>query len=311
MAGLAHWLQQHTDILIQSAVAELSPDEALRVTLHGSITSFFGALNWAAETQSSTLLHAILINWVELRSVLSDVGQNEDRQSGLLPILATLKRVTWQKIRDTEPAAQGVDLLIELEAIFTDASNYVAKLESDALLANAARELVQTQETVKRLDKSKSDFIAVAAHELKTPLTLIEGYTNMLRSEYKDQENPRAALMLGGIAGGTTRLREIVEDMIDVSMIDMKLLNLHFQPVWLNRMVDIVGFDLGAAMLQRNIKFTVNCPDLSDKPTYAESGAFVPGVSQSDLERDQIHARRGYNHRHVARTAGLHRLTGH
>ena len=43
--------------------------------------------------------------------------------------------------------------------------------------------------TLERLDKSKSDFISVAAHELKTPLTLIEGYAAMLRDQFPLDES--------------------------------------------------------------------------------------------------------------------------
>jgi signal transduction histidine kinase len=52
--------------------------------------------------------------------------------------------------------------------------------------------LKQVQQTLEKLDRSKSDFIAVAAHELKTPLTLIEGYTAMLR-EMREQNRAAAS----------------------------------------------------------------------------------------------------------------------
>ena len=35
-------------------------------------------------------------------------------------------------------------------------------------------------------------------------------------------------------------LREIVDDMIDVSMIDNNLLSLNFQPLWINRLLDSI-----------------------------------------------------------------------
>ncbi len=266
MANLENWLQQHKDTLIQEAAAELSPDEALRVTIRTSLTGFFGAFEWAAQTQSSTLLHAVLINWIKTRGVLNDGGP-----TSLLLIVTTIKRVVWNKI-SAQPAEEAIDLLFAAEAIFADAISYVVKLEADEIVADSGRQLAQAQNVVKELEKGKSDFISVAAHELKTPLTLIEGYNNMLRGEFKDaNSNPRLTLMLNGVAGGTTRLREIVEDMIDVSLIDMRLLNLHFQPVWIFRMIDLVGFDLDNAMQGRSLKFKVARPANPDKPTYADS----------------------------------------
>jgi signal transduction histidine kinase len=268
MTDLAQWLETHDDDLIRLATAELSPQEALRSTMQPVVIAFYGALQYAAESGSYTLLHAVLINWSRSRAV-GDSGHNED--GGLAPIATTLKRALWNLIRLEPVASDALELIAAAENFFIEAERYITRLESDAMAAEAKRKLEATQETIRRLDKSKSDFIAVAAHELKTPLTLIEGYLNMLKSEVTDGGNPTALMMLGGISGGTTRLREIVEDMIDVSMIDLNLLNLHFQPVWIHRMVDIVGFDLAEPMKQRNIKFVVHRAEITDRPTYADS----------------------------------------
>ncbi len=167
-------------------------------------------------------------------------------------------------------AKQAVYLLMQSEEIFTDAASFLASLEAEALLNDVRRELVKAQTYVQRLDKSKSDFIAVAAHELKTPLTLIEGYTNMLRGEFKETEDARVALMLSGIEGGTTRLKEIIDDMIDVSLIDMRLLSLHFQPVWIHGLIQMVEFELADPIRQRNISLMMKHDDLREKPTYGD-----------------------------------------
>ncbi len=275
MTDLAEWLQQHTEALIRSASAELSSDEKLRATVEESLAAFFDALQRAAKMRDNMMLYVVLIDWVESRSAPTD-GEN----SGLLQVLTTLKHVTWKKIRELATASDAVELLIESENIFAQASTYLNRLETEVLLSNAKRELDDAQTTVRRLDKSKSDFIAVAAHELKTPLTLIEGYMNMLRGDFKEPEFPRAALMLNGMAGGTSRLREIVEDMIDVSMIDLRLLNLHYQPVWIHRLLDIIVYDMTNILKQRNITLDIKRNELAEKPTYADSERMYQVVSK-------------------------------
>jgi signal transduction histidine kinase len=106
-------------------------------------------------------------------------------------------------------------------------------------IGHISRELEKANETLARLDRSKSDFIAIAAHELKTPLTLIEGYAAMLQEHLpKGDEFTQFKILLKGVDNGTRRLREIVDDMIDVSLIDNNLLSLHFQPVWINRLFE-------------------------------------------------------------------------
>lgn len=116
--------------------------------------------------------------------------------------------------------------------------------------------LHEAQDNLQRLDKSKADFIAVAAHELKTPLTLIEGYADMLTEEVQSDGKPPAVFLLNGITKGIGRLKEIVEDMVDASMIDNNLLSLSFQPVRLLKVFEKVRTDIGHALRERRLTFT-------------------------------------------------------
>ena len=265
MSKLAAWLQENNSTLIQAASTELSADEKLRATVEESIGAFYEAFEHSARVQSAVPLHAILIDWVEARSAPTD-----EELTALLPVLSTLKAVTWRQIYYLSDAADAIDLILESEGLFTDASTYLASLETEALLNNVKRELSKAQTHIQRLDKSKSDFIAVAGHELKTPLTLIEGYTNMLRGELPEEQFPQATLIIGGIVSGALRLREIIEDMIDVSLIDTRLLKLHFQPVWLTRLLEVTEYDLSEVARQRSIKLVVRYKDIPDEPTYGD-----------------------------------------
>ena len=277
MANLTNWLQRHNTDLIRVAVEELSPSTAFQETMQPTVASFYGALSYSAESNSYTLLHAVLINWARFRLAF-DTGGSADTP-GLFSIVLTLKRAVWRTIEnDALSPAETLELIRAFEPIFDEANQYAAKLEDEGRQNDTQRRIDDVRDEVHKLDKSKSDFIAVAAHELKTPLTLIEGYLNMLRAEFKEEEAPRAALMVSGINSGTGRLREIVEDMIDVSLIDLRLLNLHYQPVWLHRLVDMVSFDLAEAMRQRNLQLVINRTELPDRPTYADAERLYQAV---------------------------------
>jgi signal transduction histidine kinase len=106
----------------------------------------------------------------------------------------------------------------------------------------------------------------VAAHELKTPLTVIEGYTNMLKIELPEAAHPREALMMRGIESGVVRLRALIEDMIDVSLIEIDLLRLDFQPVWLPRLLDIVESECRDAVRARRLTLEIKRNTLPIKP---------------------------------------------
>jgi signal transduction histidine kinase len=131
--------------------------------------------------------------------------------------------------------------------------------------------LEQTRQTLEKLDKSKSDFIAVAAHELKTPLTLIEGYASMLVENHERVNTDESELqLLNGIRNGTRRLRSIIDDMIDVSLIDTNLLLINFQPVWINRLLTALQNELGYSVKERNLELIINPFEGSDELTFGD-----------------------------------------
>lgn len=100
-------------------------------------------------------------------------------------------------------------------------------------LENQVRErTLALQNAVNRLqamDRAKGDFIAVASHELRTPITIISGYSQMLLNDPVLKQNPSHQQVVDGIYQGSKRLHEIVNSMLDVARIDQQELKLHLE----------------------------------------------------------------------------------
>lgn len=266
MTELVDWLQDNLATLVETASRRLAQSESLRATVIEATEAFYDGLLRTMRQDSPLPLNLILLDWVEARSAPTD----DDDLTGLLPVLETLKQVTWETLCAAAPPDRLVQWLTDLEHVFTGAAAYLVKLETEALLQDTRAELNRALLNVERLNKSKSDFIAVAAHELKTPLTLIEGYTDILRAEVPGENAQRLALLLEGISAGTTRLREIIQDMIDVSMIEMRLLNLYYQPVWLSHLLEILEFELAKLLKNRTLSLHIDRDSVPREPTYAD-----------------------------------------
>lgn len=89
-----------------------------------------------------------------------------------------------------------------------------------------------------RLNKMKDSFLGLASHELKTPLTVIMGYSELLLTDMKNQLTETTLEMIQNIAGAASRLDGIIKDMIDVSMIDQKQLELKLDTVNINTLIE-------------------------------------------------------------------------
>lgn len=99
------------------------------------------------------------------------------------------------------------------------------------------RNLEKAATEMARLNQMKNSFLGLASHELKTPLTIIMGYVELLTTEMADQLSSATAEMVGHIARAAERLAEIVRDMVDVSMLDDRTIELVSQPIDINTLV--------------------------------------------------------------------------
>jgi signal transduction histidine kinase len=224
MSSLAHRLQDLRPQLVQCAIQHLARGEAVRPMLDAEVLRFFERLIDAVESGSLEWLQGLMRDWVAARPL--SVGR--ERQT-FIPILHALRSASWEIISSTWPPEGALSAILTLEHFFAETSLYLSQLESEARLIEAEAMLKQGQARIERLEKSKSDFIAVAAHELRTPLTLIQGYAALLADDVPADLVPRVQVLLTGLATATQRLHEIIEDMVDVSLIDNDMLDLHYE----------------------------------------------------------------------------------
>ncbi len=91
----------------------------------------------------------------------------------------------------------------------------------------ALRDITRERE----LDKMKTDFISVVSHELRTPLTSIKGYTDLLLSGAAGENSELQTEFLGIIQLSTTRLSNLINDVLDISRIESGTLKIKHEPI--------------------------------------------------------------------------------
>jgi two-component system phosphate regulon sensor histidine kinase PhoR len=83
---------------------------------------------------------------------------------------------------------------------------------------------------LRRLEKVRKDFVANVSHELRTPITAIRGYSETLMSGALNDASA-APKMVDIIHRQSERLSELVEDLLELSRIESKQLQLAQEPV--------------------------------------------------------------------------------
>ena len=104
-------------------------------------------------------------------------------------------------------------------------------LESFASHAAVALANAELYEHTKILDRLKSDFVAVVSHEVRTPLTSIQGTLELVMDERYFSLEPKMREMLGICRTNVDRLRVLIGDILDFSKIEREQLPLDFGEV--------------------------------------------------------------------------------
>lgn len=93
--------------------------------------------------------------------------------------------------------------------------------KAEQQLKESEKKLREQNIELRKLDELKNDFITIAAHELKTPMVSITGYTDYILTHYKDLDfEIRKDLLL--IQKNSQRLNLLIEKLLDVMKIDAK-----------------------------------------------------------------------------------------
>jgi len=73
---------------------------------------------------------------------------------------------------------------------------------------------------IKEVDQMKDEFISMASHELRTPITVIKGYVEMVLEDNNSGLSSEAKENLGIVNTSSDRLASLIEDMLNVSRIE-------------------------------------------------------------------------------------------
>ena len=115
--------------------------------------------------------------------------------------------------------------------------------------------------SLKELDTLKSDFIAVASHELKTPLAAMLEATRLLREPDIGELNKRQAKLVEVLNTSMERFKALVEELLDLSKMQAGLLNLNRKRVLLEQFILSIHENVATLLEAKNLKLSVESSD--------------------------------------------------
>ncbi|HEX9438745.1 MAG TPA: ATP-binding protein, partial [Roseiflexaceae bacterium] len=150
-----------------------------------------------------------------------------------LPLARALSGEIFHEYRLLSRGASGQDTVLSFSG---------APVYDDENAVDGAVVIFRDVTTSQKLERAKDDFLAVAAHELRSPLAAVRGYTDLLvrREQRRGDEDSADLRGLTILAQQVTHMLRMVDNILDVSRIDAGQVSLQLQRVNLVALVEQV-----------------------------------------------------------------------
>ena len=146
----------------------------------------------------------------------------------------------------------------EMIGVHTAARDITARRAAEAERKAKAEELAVMFEQLQELDRMKTNFVAQVSHEVRTPLTNIAGYVELLLGAGVDGLAPDQRKMLEKVERNTQRLTTTVEDLLTVGEIESDAFSIKAVPMDLVPVIELAAETVeGRARLQ-GVDLSVN-----------------------------------------------------
>lgn len=184
------------------------------------------------------------------RTVIVDITRSliTDNDGRIIGFSAILRDITDRKRNEMEIRQLNRDLeqrvaqrTRELEAAYQELRQRNTDLEK------ANRELQE-------VDRLKSDFISMVSHELRAPLTNINGALELMDAECTGETGAPLRTMLGIVSDQAMRLTNFVQGVLNVSRIEAGALSLQFAPVDMLSLINKVVSDFSSRSLPHRLR---------------------------------------------------------
>lgn len=121
------------------------------------------------------------------------------------------------------------------------------------------------------VDRMKSEFISLASHQLRTPLTAIKTYSHMLSDGFMGELNPAQRKALTTIVGATNRMNELISTLLNITRMESGSIAVSYKLVQLPKVIEELLPELSLMASSKSIKLRMelrgkNSPSLKTDP---------------------------------------------
>lgn len=222
------------------ALFENIPDGVIAVDLNGCITHVNPAaeemLHWGAHEAIGRMFYDVV--------TLSDL-------EGAIPVKRRPLQVAMTTGKPFVTTLEDAPLITRKDHTVFSVMLSAAPIITDRVVGGVV--VIHDVTREKELDRSKSEFISIASHQLRTPLSTIAWYAEALLALHLGPLLGPQKKYVEEIAHMDARMIELVNALLSVSRIDLGTFKIAAEPVQLSEVVDAVLLELAKPIADRGL----------------------------------------------------------
>lgn len=200
------------------------------------------------------------LNQRDIGAMVSLIQQEDNTASQIRSIYMALglkksgNPYSGQDIRMLSITANTLGLAIQNALRFEEIASFNFTLQQK--IEDATKELRRANEKLKALDETKDEFISMASHQLRTPLTSVKGYLSMVLEGDAGEIKKTQRQLLQQAFDSSQRMVYLISDLLNVSRLRTGKFILEAQPTNLSELVEAEVAQLKETASARGLKLS-------------------------------------------------------
>jgi PAS domain S-box-containing protein len=233
------------------SLIEASLDPLITISEKGKITDTNEAMIKATGVPRDKIIGTDFLNYFTDPQKAREGYEKVFQQGSVVDYPLTIQSSDGKHIDVLFNAALYKDEKGIVLGVFAAARDYTKIKKANELTELANKEL-------KSLDLAKDEFVSIASHQLRTPLTALKGYTGMLLDEDPGPINDKQREYLGEIKGANDRMIGLITALLNVSRVDLGVFVVEPEPINLGEVAESVLKELKGNSDAKKLRVTTD-----------------------------------------------------
>ncbi len=155
----------------------------------------------------------------------------------------------------------------------------VVEVKRKEELQDMSDRLARANEELRKLDNAKSEFISIASHQLRTPLTAIKGFLSLIMEGSYGKVSPEIQDVLNKVYASNDRIVQLVENLLNISRIESGRIQYQFEKSSIEDILKDLSDMFFVMAKNKNLTLTFTIPKKKFPLLYMDAGKIREVIS--------------------------------